>query len=174
MERYSLSVAKTKKAVGKMKGKKIAIGIISVAILLVALTVTIIDAAGVIDLWTHPILNFLFVIAAGFGLMAIVIGFTYRSAFTDFIGIIVFSLAIIYVLVQYFVWWLGLTAVITFIAIMSVISRLYFGNHADFALNNDENYKTFEERKAEEKAKAESEGKAEEKRELPKIKSFKD
>ena len=89
MERYSLSVAKTKKAVGKMKGKKIAIGIISVAILLVALTVTIIDAAEVIDLWTHPILNFLFVIAAGFGLMAIIIGFTSRSAFIDFIGIIV-------------------------------------------------------------------------------------
>ena len=150
--------------------KKILVGIISIAILVAALVFALVDALVPLKIWTHPILNFLFIAAVGFGCLALVLGFAGKKSFWLFIGNIIFALGICYVLAQFLEWWLCIIIPIAVIVIMAIISFLVVGNRTEDALNKDKNYKTYEQRKAEENAaKAQ-----EEKPELPKIKSFKD
>ena len=158
-----------------MKSKKnLLLGIMSVCILLASLAFAIIDAALSLEIWTHPVLNFLFGIFVGFGVIALVLGFKKASPWFFFVSVLLLDPALFYVVVQYLKpWWLCLLIFGVLLAIFAIVSVMVAGNQTeDIALNKSPDYKTFEQRKAEEKAKAAAEEKTE--KPLPEIKSFKD
>lgn len=156
-----------------MKSKKSLVkGLISITILLLSLIFTLIDALVPLKIWTHPILNFLFCNFIGFGIFTLVLGFKKGSVWFFFLSSILLGLAFFYALVQYVAWWLCLLIVSVVWIIFAILSFMSNGSKTeDISLNKDENYKTFEQRKAEEKEKESSE---KTKEELPEIKSFKD
>ena len=157
-----------------MKTKRnLLLGIISICILVLSLAFALVDAIVPLNLWTHPVLNFLFGIFVGFGIMTLVLAFRKALPWFFFVSAILLSLAGLYVVCQYFVWWICIIIIVVFLAIFAVVSLMTAGNMTEnIALNKSPDYKTFEQRKAEEKEKASGEEKTE--KPLPKIKSFKD
>ena len=157
-----------------MKTKKnLLLGILSICIFVLSLTFAIIDWAVPLKVWTHPILNFLFALCIGFGIMSFALACVKRSPWYFFLSAILIGLAALYVTLQYIVWWLCLIIIIVFMAVTSITSIMVAGNKTEeIALNKSPDYKTFEQRKAEEKEKEASEEKIE--KPLPQIKSFKD
>ena len=144
------------------------------AICIVAASVifTLLDALIPLNVWTHPVLNFLFCIALGFGVMTLVMAFKHQSTWFFFVSAILLGLAFFYVLLQYVPWWICLIIVVAIWAIFAIVSVAAAGNMTEsIALNKSSDYKTFEQRKAEEKEQRASEEKTE--KPLPEIKSFK-
>ena len=156
-----------------MKSKKsIVLGILSVCIIAVALIFTLLDALIPLNVWTHPVLNFLFCICLGFGIMVLSLAFIKQSTWFFFVSAILFGLSFFYVLIQYIPWWLCLIIVIALWVLFAIMSVMVAGNMTEsISLNKSPDYKTFDERKAEEKAKEVATEKPE--KPLPEIKSFK-
>ena len=156
----------------KLSKNKMITAIISIVILIAALTLMIVDWAVPLELFTHPILNFLMVLFIGFGVMCLTYGFYRKSPWFFFLSAILLSFAIFYIVIQHVkMWWIVLIAVVVFDSIVAIVSFMTAGSQTeDIALNKSPDYKDYKQRKAE---KEEKEA-AEEKKELPKIKSFKD
>ena len=133
----------------------------------------IVDWAVPLKVWTHPILNFLFGLALGFGIISLTLACIRRSPWYFFLCAILLGLALFYVTVQYVVWWLCLVIILVLMAVTIITSLMVAGNKTEeIALNKSPDYKSFEQRKAEEKEKEAKEEKQE--KPLPQIKSFKD
>lgn len=147
--------------------KKI-IGIASIIILLLSLILMIMDFVLPLNLWTHPVLNFFFSLFIGLGITCIMIGLLKHRVFMFFIGILLSGLAVFYLIIQYFVWWIALISCFVYIAVLTIINILINGNKTDdIALNNSKDYRDYRNR-------AEKTDIEEEKQEeLPEIKSFK-
>nr|MBO4517339.1 hypothetical protein [Clostridia bacterium] len=153
--------------------KNLILAVLSICVLAAALVFALVDALVPLDLWTHPLLNFLFCIAVGFGIIAVCLGFKNSSPWYFFLSAVLLGLALLYVLLQYLTWWICLLIVVVVWAVFGIISFMKAGNQTeDIALNKSPDYKTFEQRKAEEAAKK-AEG-AKNAKPLPEIKSFKD
>lgn len=155
----------------KITKKQLAVTLIGIAILVVSLVVTLLDALIPLNIWVHPALTFLFCVFVGFGVLLSVLGFTHKSVFYFFLSSVLLGLALVYALSNYIEWWIGLIVVVVVWAIFGCVSFIANGNKTeDIALNKSPDYKDYKQRKAEKEA-AEQ---AEEKKELPEIKSFKD
>lgn len=153
--------------------KKLLLGVSAICILVLSLVFALLDALIPLNIWTHPVLNFLFGIFAGSGIVTLFLAFKNKSPWFFFVSAILLGFALFYVLIQYVPWWICLIIVFADWGIFAVTSYMVAGNQTEnIALNKSPDYKTFEERKAEEQAKAANEEKTE--KPLPKIKSFKD
>ena len=148
-------------------------GIVAIAILCIALVFTLLDALIPIEFLIHPALNFLLIVFTGFGIMLAITGFVKKSTWFFFLGAALLGFALFYVLINFVVWWLCLIIVPAFWGIFAIISVIRAGNMTEsVALNNSDDYKTFDERKAEDAKNAKPD--ADDTEELPKLKSFKD
>lgn len=143
-------------------------GICSLVVVLLSFAFALLDAIIPLDIWVHPILNFLFGIFFGFGVMAFIMAILKKSAWFFFVSSILLGLAAIYVLIGFsVVWWACIISVIVLLAVFAILSVMIAGNMTEsVALNNSPDYKTFEQRKAEEKEEKEE-------KPLPELKSFK-
>ena len=148
--------------------KKVLFTLLSVVIVLLSLTFCIVDAVSSIDVWTHPVLNFLFGLFIGFGALSYFQAFSTKSTMYAFFGTLLVSLAILYGTIQYLPWWGALICAIAFAICLTIISYAVFGNKLEQADNSSPDYKNYIERREEEKKQEQ-----EEKIELPEIKSFK-
>ena len=153
----------------KLSKNSLIIGIVSIVVLLVSLTVTLLDVFVPLNFWTHPILTFLFCIFLGFGITCLVLGYSKKSAWYVFIGAVMFGLALLYALLQYVFVWLAILVCVVVVAILAIYNVMRSGSKTEFALNEEEGYKDYKQRK-EEKKELEAQ---EDKPELPNIKSFK-
>lgn len=149
--------------------KKIILLCTSLAILVLALTFCLLDALIPLNLWTHPILNFLFVAFAGFGVLSLVYGFKFKSSGYIFLGTILLSLAIFYLFIQFVFWWLSLIIVLFVSVVLSIVSVCCVGNKTEHADNKSPDYKDYNQRMLEKEALEQQK----EPEELPEIKSFK-
>ncbi len=157
----------------KISKTNLAIALVSILILVAASTILILEyALESFRFMTHPVLNFLLVISAGFGVMTAILGIFKKTPWYFFLSSIIFSYLIIYGFCQFKqIWFVGLIIAIVACAISAIFSFVVAGNKTeDIALNDKPEYKDYKQRKAE-KEFAESQ---EEKKELSKIKSFKD
>ena len=145
--------------------------IVSLLIVVASLVVTILDWTMPLNLFIHPLLNFLLFVFAGLGLYVFVLGFAKKSPAYFFLSAILLDLSFLYVLISYSVeWYICLVCVIVLPVIVMLLSLIVNGNKTeDIALNDNDDYKNYQDRKAEEEAKKSTE----EKEELPEIKSFK-
>ncbi len=113
---------------------------VSILILLIALTVTILDAVvPTLNIWIHPTLTFLFVLFLGFGIKTLVLGFMRKSAWNFFISAILLGFSFAYAFICTFtkIWWLAIIVVVVLWAIIALISIAYNGNGTeDIALNS--------------------------------------
>ena len=151
----------------KISKKQMLLAIVSLLVLLASLTVMLLDIFIPLDFWTHPVLNFLFCLCVGFGLISLVLGFINKSSWHFFISSILLGLALIYLLAQYMYFWIGLIIVACFLVVVCLLCFISSSNKTEsIALNDRPDYKDYHQRKAEKEAKEESQ-------ELPEIKSFK-
>ena len=154
----------------KISKRQLIVSLISILIVLGSLAFMLCDFLIPLNVWTHPVLNFFFCLFLGFGIMTMVIGFIKSSPWYFFLSSMLFGLTLIYALLQYLPWWIGVVIVVVVWVICAIVSFMSNGSQTEnVALNNSPEYKTYEERKAEEEN-----AKTEEKEELPEIKSFKD
>ncbi len=155
----------------KITRKQLAYGIVSIVILIAALTLTLCDALIPLNIWVHPVLTFLFALFVGFGLMCLVLGIAKKSAWYLFLAAILLGLSLFYALIHYIKWWLVLIILVVLWLIVSIFCFLIATHKTEsIALNKSSDYKNYVQRK-EEKAAADKE--SAEKEELPQIKSFK-
>ncbi len=155
----------------KITKNQLSVAIISILLLVGASTILILQYALDFDFFSHPILNFLFVLECGFGLMLLIMGIVKKFTWFYFSSAILLSLVIIYLFAQIEFWWVGLIIAVVFCVIVGLFSFITVGNQIDdMSLNNSPEYKNFEQRQSE---KEEFENSQEEE-ELPTIKSFKD
>lgn len=156
----------------KKLGKNTLLYIISICIFVVALVMAIVDFAVPLNLWIHPLLNFLFFIALGFGIMCFALGFIKKSPWYFFLSAMLLAISLVYVLIGFkVVWYIVVISVVALLLVIMSLSFITAGNKTeDIALNKSEDYKNYEQRKAEkEQAVA-----VQEQEELPQIKSFKE
>ena len=153
----------------KLKSRTIS-AIISIFILLASLTVMLLDIFVPWRFWTHPILNFLFCIFAGFGVLNFVLGAIKKSPARFFLSALLIVPASFYAIIQYLYWWITLIIIVVIIALFPILSIITCVNKTEnIALNKSEDYKNYEQRKAEKEA----EEAAKDPEPLPEIKSFK-
>ena len=157
-----------------MKSKKnLFLGVSALTILTLSLVFALLDALVPLNIWTHPVLNFLFALCVGFGIMTLVMAFIKKSAWFFFVSAVLLSIALFYALIHYITWWILLIILVVFLAIIAVVSVMTAGNQTeDIAINKSKDYKNYEQRKAEEKEHQKDAEKEE--KPLPEIKSFKD
>lgn len=154
----------------KKSKTQIIISICSIAIILIALLFSILQAVGVLTVLAHPIITFIILLFGGLGIETLVLGIVKKSTWFFFLSIIMLSLVILYLLIKYVSVLVGIISTVAFIAIAAVTCVLICGNKTEsIALNKDPAYKDYNQRKAE---KEEAERNAP-KEELPEIKSFK-
>lgn len=146
--------------------KNLLTAFLSIAIIIISLSFFIVNVVKPLDIWTHPILNFLVLLFLGFGLMFTIKGFLSKSSITILFGSILLSLAIFYITIQYLAWYVALISSVCYALCISIISNTLYGNKNDYADNDSLDYKNYLERKTEESNKEDQE-------DLPKIKSFK-
>lgn len=156
------------------KKLKTVVGISSIAIVVLALTFMIVDWAVPLNLFTHPVLNFLAIIFIGFGIMTLVLAFMKKSQWFIFLSAILTGLFALYLLLNLLglnAWWIAVVIMVAIWIIYAILSITVFGYKTEnIAKNKSPEYKNYEQRKAE-KAAAEAE---KEEEPLPEIKSFKD
>lgn len=150
----------------KITKKQLIVSIFSIAILITSLIVMLLDIFVPFNLWLHPSLNFLFCMLTGFGILLLILGVKNSFSWHCFVGLILLSLAIFYVLMQYLAWWISVITVFVVLCVVGLLCFVKTGNKTELSLNDDPSYKTYKERK---KAVVTSE----ELEELPEIKSFK-
>ncbi len=157
----------------KISKKQKIVSVFSILIILISLAVMLCDFLIPLNFWTFPLLNFLFCLFVGFGLLGLGLGFVNRSPWYFFISSTLLGLALFYAIIQYVIWWICIVIFFVLLAVVAIVSFMTAGNKTeDVALNKSPEYKNYEQRRAE---KLEAEAKAEqEKEELPEIKSFKD
>lgn len=154
----------------KITKKQLIVSLISILIVLGSLAFMLCDFLIPLNVWTHPILNFFFCVFLGFGILTMVFGFIKSSPWYFFLSSIQFGLTLIYALLQYLPWWIGVVIVVAVWIIFAIVCFISNGNQTEsIALNESKEYKSYEERKAEEEN-----AKTEENEELPEIKSFND
>lgn len=153
-------------------GKNVGLYVISLCIVLASFAVMILDFAIPLNLWYHPVLNFIFCLFIGFGVFCVTLGVIKKSPWYFFLSAGQLVLALIYLLVFYKVNPLiTVVSAIVLAAVVCLSSLIVCGNKTeDIALNKSDDYKNYEQRRAE-KEKAEAEKEPEK---LPEIKSFKD
>ena len=153
-----------------MKTKKLIIPVLSVAVLIISLAIMLCDIFIPLNFWTHPVLNFLFCLAIGFGVMCMGLGFARSSVWYFFLSAVLIGLALIYALLQYILWWIGVIVVCVVLIIFSILSIISAGYKTEeIAINKSPKYKNYFQRK-EEKEQKEAQAEPEK---LPEIKSFK-
>ena len=134
----------------KITKKQLAVSLYSILVIIVALAFALCDFLIPLNIWTHPALNFLFVLCIGFGILTIVFGTVKGSPWYFFLSSILFGLALIYVLLQYIPWWIGLIITVSIWIIFAIISFISSGNKTEnIALNESDEYKTYAQRKSE-------------------------
>ena len=154
----------------KITKSKLILGILAIVIVVSALAFMLCDILIPLNLWVHPVFNFLFVIFAGFGVICAVVAFINKSSSYFFICAILLGLASFYVLVNYIEWWIAIIIVAVLATIICLLSFITSSNKTEnIALNSSPDYKNYEQRKAEEQKLKEKE----EVEKLPEIKSFK-
>ncbi len=125
----------------KVAKNKIFYGIISIFILLVSLTFSIVDFIVPLNFWTHPVLNFAFLICLGFGLFGIIYGLKNKASMFVLAGAFLLGLASYYAFFQYLGWFMPLIIVFTIWAIFAIIGYVRIGIIAEQALNDSPEYK---------------------------------
>lgn len=158
----------------KISKKQLYLSLISLAILIVSLVLTLCNALIPWNIWGgesfRKILFFVFCIFVGFGILCAFIAGAEKSPWYFFISAILIGLALLYALLAYIPWYLDIIIFVCLLAVVSILSFIVAGRETeDIALNKSSDYKNYEQRK-EEKEKLESK----EEKELPKIKSFKE
>ncbi len=154
----------------KITKKQFFISILSILIFLSSLALMFCDIFIPLNIWTHPVLTFIFALFVGFGLMTFVLGVIKGTPWYFFLSAVLIGLSGFYVLIQYLKFWIALIILFVFLAIMPVVSIIFSGNKTEsIALNKSPDYKNYHERKAEKSTKE----KEEPEEELPEIKSFK-
>lgn len=134
----------------KTSCKKTAVLITSIAILLVSLTVFLCDVFIGFNIGVHPVLNFLFCLAGGFGIFTLILGAIKKSPLYFFIGAFLLGLAILYVLLQITFWWVAVISVVIIWIIFAIVCIIICGNQTEnIALNKSSDYKNYKQRKAE-------------------------
>lgn len=155
----------------KINKKQLLFSLISIGIIIVSTVFTLLDVLIPLNIWLHPVLNFLFINLLGFGLMLLILAFIKYSPWYFFLSSVCLGLSLEYVLLQYIYWWLGAIIVGAVVVIVAIFSFIISGNKTeDISLNKSPDYKNYQERKQEKQQIEENE----EKEELPKLKSFKD
>lgn len=150
--------------------KQFFISVLSILIFLSSLALMLCDIFIPLNIWTHPVLTFVFALFVGFGIMTFAFGIVKGSPWYFFLSAVLIGLSGFYVLIQYLKLWIALIILFVFLAIMPIISIIFSGNKTEnIALNKSPDYKNYHERKAEKTAKE----KEELDEELPEIKSFK-
>ena len=154
----------------KISKKQLLISVVSLLILVASIAFLLLDVLLPIGLWTHPALNFFFVMFVGFSVLTLVLGFSKASPWYFFLSGLLIGLCAIYALIQYIEWWAALLVVLGIWIIFAAISFIKAGNKTEeIAMNTSSEYKNYEQRKAEKQALEQ----AKEPEELPKLKSFK-
>ena len=149
------------------------IGVISVCIFLIALTLMILEWAMGWKFFVHPVLDFFFYLFAGLAIMTLCLAILGKSTPKVFLAGMLFTLVAFYVVFRFTNWWIALICAGATSLIFAIMSLTLLGNATEaIALNKDPEYKDYKERKAEAEEKAKTE--EEKPEELPKIKSFKD
>ena len=155
----------------KISKRQLTISIVSLAILLASIVFLLLDVLLPIGLWTHPALNFFFVMFLGFGVLSLVLGFSNSSPWFFFLSGLQLGLCIVYALIQYVDWWVAVLVAVGIWIIFAIISFIKAGNKTEeIAMNTSPDYKNYQQRKAE-KAELEASKQPEE---LPTLKSFKE
>lgn len=155
----------------KISKKQLFVSIASIVVVLISLAVLLCDYLIPIRFWTHPMLNFLFSLFLGFGIIAFILGLTNKSPWYFFLCSFCVGLSLIYAMLQYLPWWIGLVVVGCAWFVLVMISLITSGNKTEaIALNKQSDYKDYNQRKAENFT--EEQNKPQE--ELPEIKTFKD
>lgn len=155
----------------KISKKQLIISVVSLAILVASIVFLLLDVLLPIGLWTHPVLNFFFVMFVGFGVLTLVIGLSGSSPWFLFLSALLFGLSIIYALIQYTYWWAAVLVAVALWLIFAVLSFIKAGNKTEeIAMNTSPEYKNYEQRKAEKEAEEASR----EPEVLPEIKSYKE
>jgi ABC-type multidrug transport system fused ATPase/permease subunit len=153
-----------------MKNKRLVLGLTSIAVILVSLAVMLVDIFAPLNLWTHPVLNLLFCMFVGFGILTLVLAVKSKSPWYFFLSAFLLGLALFYALMQYVKWWIALVVLLLLLIVVAIISVIVAGNKTeDIALNKSAEYKDYKQRREEKIAKEENE----QPEELPQIKSFK-
>ena len=135
----------------KITKKQLSVAIVSILILVGALTFLLCDLLIPLHLWTHPILNFLLVLFLGFGITCLVLAIFNRQPWYFFISSGLLALSLFYIVVQYIYFWVALIIAVVFIAIMVIICFIFNGNKTEnISLNKRSDYKDYFQRKAEE------------------------
>ena len=149
------------------KKKTLVLGVSSIFILLISLAFAIINGVQPVDLWgkaqpiiffTH-ILDFFFIAFIGFGLMCAILGFAKKSTWFIFVATLLISLSLIYLFLHFAVWLLIFVVLFVFVAIMIILSLMVCGNKTEKALNNEPEYKNYEQRRQEKLEKEQSQPK---------------
>ena len=131
----------------KITKKQIVFYLISILIVLFSIAFLLCDYLIPLNFWTHPILNFLFLLCAGFGVEIFVYAFINKSSWFVFVSSILLGLAIIYILAQFLVWWIGLIVIVSVWFIIIFINVIFIGNKTeDIALNGSSDYVPYKDR----------------------------
>lgn len=156
----------------KLTRKQKIFAVLSIAIVSVALLIMLLDWIIPLKLWVHPLLTFLLVCFAGFGLLSYFIAFIKRSPAFFFLGAFLLGLALVYVLICVGLkWYFSLIALAVLWITTIIIDYLIVGGFkTEFVENSSPDYKDYKTRISEK----EEVNKNKETEELPKIKSFKD
>ena len=152
----------------RSKGSMISL-CISLLIVLGALAFMICDWALHLNVWTHPILNFLMVLCIGFGVMAFAFAIAKKSPWFFFLSAILLALVGLYITIQYLEWWLSIIIFVVVFVVFALFSLIVAGNKTEnIAINESSDYKNYKQRKAEKEEMEKSEEPI-----VPEIKSFK-
>lgn len=153
----------------KTSKNRVILGITSIIIFVLATVLMIVDWAVPLNLFTHPVLNFVAVLFLGFGIISLVLSLKKKLVWFLFLSAILIGFFALYILLNVLdAWWIALVIMVAIWAVFAIISVMVFGNITEnISINKSPDYKTYHERKAEQKEETEEET-------LPEIKSFKD
>ena len=128
----------------KISKNGLIVALISLLILLGSLTVMLVNIFSECKFWTHPVLNFLFCIFAGFGVLSFVLGVIKKSPAHFFLSALLVVPASFYAIIQYLYWWITLVIIVVIIAIFPILSIITCGNKTEnIELNKSKDYKNY-------------------------------
>ncbi len=150
----------------KITRKQLGVCLASIAVILISLAVMLCDFILPLNLWTHPVLTFIFSLSVGFAIIAIILGIINKSTWYFFLSCFCVAFAVIYPFAHYSFWWIGLIIVVVMCLVLGIFGFMI--GHKPIALNESPDYKNYIEREQEKEKEVELK-----KEELPEIKSFK-
>lgn len=158
----------------KITKKQAVYSVAALAVIILALVLTILEWTEVFVICSHPVFMFFLVAAAGLGIIVTVQGAENKSPFRFFLAAVLFIYVASYALADFasLPWWIILIVDVVILILFVTVSFMVAGNKTEaIALNKSPDYKNYEERQAEREAKEKAE---EENYTPPEIKSFKD